>query len=355
MTDQLPKAKVLGSAPVWPPPPRAPLPPFPSPTETQPGDPQAGCWTHDAFATALPFTPPSTPTLAFHRGNFCGHRVPGAPYVPGGCQDGSLIFTWFLYEYSEEWQNKILDSYQAAGYTHIDFHRAAWMGYLEGVPGCERLVALDLVRKCVARGLYVIVNLAIDNGPPDETDWKSWVDGLISAGMQIGCLSWQADQRMSPLELCDYIEWAAPYLHDRGAIVSIHWINEACAWWDPADSPFEPNTCMRYQVCDRFSFQVWATGKIDFHYSQYNVDAAVLDTQPGEGGLIGAIQDVLESLTTQQLVVSEYEAQAMFDNPRERLEEYCDLKGRSMLTVKYDGRTLSGYLNGARQPDGSAL
>lgn len=344
-----------GPPQTWPPPPREPLPPFPQPTSRQPAPPEAGCWTYTAFNSALPFTPPQTPTLDFHRGNVCGHRVDGAPTVPGGCSDGSLIFTWFLYEYPEDWQDQILDSYQAAGYTHIDFHRAAWMGRLDGVPGCSKDVALDQVRKCVARGLYVIVNLAIDNGAPDPAELTPWIDDLIGAGMQIGCLAWQADQRMSPFDWCNYIAWAAPYLHDRGAKVSAQYMNSACAWWDPADAP-TPSTCSVYGVCDRFSFQAWTAGKIDYPYQQFNTEAPVLDDRPREGGMQGEIQNVLASLVSQKLVACEYDYQAEYDHPDTRWEIYGDLKGRSLMATSYQGKYCEGgYLGGCRQPDGSVL
>lgn len=342
----------------WPPPPRAPLPPFPTPTEDQPAPPQAGCWTHDAFGTALPFTPPSKPDIDFHRGNVCGHRVPGAPFVPGGTdKDPSLIFTWFLYEYSPEWQDRILDSYQACGYTHIDFHRAAWMGRLDGVPGCSMQTACELVRKCANRGLYVIVNLAIDNGPPDKSDWLDWVDALIAAGMAIGCLAWQADFRFpNPGDYCDYIAWAAPYLHDRGVKVSAQYVNHSCTWFNASDDPRTPNSCKDYGVCDRFSFMAWTADKIDYPYQQFNTEAPVLDTRPHEGGLIGETQDVLESVVTQKLVACEYSYQSQFDNPHEITEAYSDLKGRSILTASWDGKYCrGGYLGGCRQSDGSVV
>jgi hypothetical protein len=349
-----------GSAPppgVWPPPPREPLPPFPQPTETQPGAPQAGCWTHDAYGTALPFTPPSTPTLDFHRGNVCGHRVPGAPYVPGGCHDGSLIFTWFLYEYSPEWQDTILASYQAAGYTHINFHRAAWMGRLDGVPGCSQQEACDQVRKAKAAGLYVIVNLAIDNGPPDQADWMNWTDALIAAGMDIGVLAWQADQRFpNPGDYCQYIDWAAPYLHARGVKVAAQYMNHSCTWYNAGDDPRTPNSCKEFGACDRFSFMAWTADKIDYVYQQFDVNAPVLDTRPHQGGMLGEVTDVLVSLAGQKLCACEYSYQSQFDQPDQILESYSDLKGLSLLTASINGRyNEGGYLGGCRLPNGEVL
>lgn len=343
-----------GPVSVWPPSPREPLPAFPQPTEDQPSGPGAGCWTYDAFDAALPFTPPASPDLDFHRGNVMGLRVPGAPFVPGGTdRDPSLIVTWFLYLYSPEWQARILDAYQAAGYTHIDFHRAAWMGNLDSVPGCTQDAALALVKACADRGLFVISNLAIDNGPPDPNELKSWIDALSDAGMRIGCLAWQADQRMPPGDWCDYINWAAPYLHAKGCKVAAHYITDACAWW--SDENDDNRSGKQYDVWNRFDFQRWTADKIDYPYQQYNTEAPILDTRPRQGGLLGEARDVLRSLCGQKLVAAEYDMQAEFDDPANRLEVYGDLKGRCLMTATYGDRRMWGYLNGGRQPDGSVL
>jgi hypothetical protein len=339
-----------GSGPpsAWPPPPREPLPPFPSPTETQPPPPDASCWTHDAFATALPFTPPSTPTIDFHRGNFCGLRVPGAPYVPGCTeQDTSLIFTWFLYEYPRDWQERILDAYQACGYTHIDFHRADWLGLVDGVPGCDKSVALDLVRRCRDRGLTVIVNLAI-NATPDPNELKPWIDDLVGAGMAIGCIAWQINQLLLWPDIFDYIDWVCPYIHQQGVKTSVQWSLDACAVW-----PSE-----KYHVYSRFDFQRWTADKIDYIYQQYDTESPLLDERPHAGGILGEANDVLWSIAglPQKLVACEYDAQAEFNDPHARPERYGDLKGRCLLTAASHGRVMDGgYLNGARKPDGGVL
>lgn len=356
-TEALVKLATPPSSPApssWPPSPREPLPPFPQPTDEQPGDPQSGCWTHDAFDPALPFTPPDHPDLDFHRGNGCGMAMPSdAPAVPGTPRE--VYFSWFQYLFDAAWQKKNLAMYAAAGYTHLDFHRAAWMGRLDGVPGCDRQTALDQVKRATDAGQHVIVNLAIDNGPPDRDELMPWIDDLAKASMKIGCLAWQADQRMGPLDLADYIAWAAPELHARGVKTAIHWMNHACARWDAKDVP-APSTGSRYGFSDRFGFQRWCSGFIDFHYEQFSTEAPILDIRPRQGGMMGEIQDVLESLTTQKLVITEYGYRSRFDHPRTRLEAYdCDLKGRSLLSTSYKGKTISGYLGGNRQPDGSVV
>ena len=154
---------------VWPPAPRASLPPWPTPTSSQPGNPQAGCWTHDTVDPTLQFTPPSQPDIDFHRGNVMGLRCTDLPAVPGNSPDPSLVVTWFEYLYAQQGaRDRMLDAYAAAGYTHLDLHRATWMGRLDKVPGCSRQEALASVEAVAKRGLFPIVNLAIDDGPPDQ-------------------------------------------------------------------------------------------------------------------------------------------------------------------------------------------
>jgi len=343
---------ILGGSASWPPSPREALPPFPQPTETQPDGPYASCWTHDAYETALPFAPPSRPDIDFHRGNVMGVRCPGLPQVAGNSADPAFIVTWFEYLYARLGASRqMLGAHVAAGYTHMDLHRAAWMGRMadEGVPGCSRQEALDSVRRVAARIPYPIVNLAIDDGAPDPAELKPWIDDLIAAGMKIGCLAWQIDQRIPvPVDLCDYIDWAAPYLRARGCKVSTHWVLHGCAVYDDA-------TCAKYGVCDRFSFQRFCADRgVNYVYEQFDVNAPLLDTRPHEGGIIGEAVDMLKSLAgDMQLVIAEYDMQAEFNHPAERLERYGDLKGRSLLTARWAGRTISGFLNGDREPNGT--
>ena len=168
--------------------------------------------------------------------------------------------------------------------------------------------------------------------------------------MKIGCLAWQIDKRIPvPVELIDYIAWAGPYLHSKGVKVATHWQLSGCAVYDGA-------TEAKYGVHDRFSFQTWCADKVDYVYMQQNTEAPLLDTRPGEGGLIGEMSDTLISMAgNMKLIAAEYDMQAEFDDPFNRLEAYGDQKGRLLLTTTRNGRTISGYLNGGRQSNGGAL
>lgn len=353
-TNLLALSSAGASLPTWPPPPREPLPPWPTPTETQPGNPQSSAWTHDAFETALPYTPPSQPDIDHYLGNVMGVRSPGLPQVPGNSADPAFIVTWFEYLYHQLGAAaQMRGAHVASGYTHFNLHRAAWMGRMqdEGVPGCSRQDALDSVVRVARDFAFPAVNLAIDNGPPDPNELKPWIDDLVGAGMKIGVLAWQIDARIPvPVELCDYIAWCAPYLRERGMRVATHWILPGCAVYDDA-------TCAKYGVCDRFSFQAFFVKMGGNHtLMQQDVNAPILDTRPREGGLIGELQDTLRSMVgDQRLIAAENDMQAEFNDPAGRLELYGDLKNRCLQTVTANGRTLSGSFNGFRQPNGSIV
>jgi hypothetical protein len=338
--------------PVWPPvngrePFAQPL--FPPPTGDQPPAPRASCWTMDAFQSlVLPVTPPNKPDLDFHRGNFAGMRTPeGLPGLPGGPKE--VIFTWYLYLYDQMYAGqgyfeKWLAAYVACGYTHIDFQRAAWMGKIDGVPGCSMEAALDSVRKAKAAGLFVIVNLAIDDGPQDRAEMEPWIRALVAAGMDIGNLAWQADQRMTPGELWEYIQWAAPLLHSLGVKVGCHWMTDSCSLSQAADDPREPR-------CPIVGWREWhaaTANDIDYHYFQITTEGPIFDARPRTGGIIVAVAEVMSALTRQKLVFTEYDTQAEFNDPANRPEVYGDQKGYLVLICT----DCSGCLGGLRGPSG---
>ncbi len=294
-----------------------------------------------------------------------GVRVPGKQWVGGEPQDNGVprdptfLVTWFIYEQPPSEQVRILDYYrQVCGYYTIDFHLAAWTGRLvdEGAPGCSEAEALRQVTQARLRDLDVMVNLAVDNGAPDRTFIQYWIDRLVDAGMNLACPAWQIDQRINrPIELCDYLAWVVPYLQSRGVdVIMTHWVLHGCAVYDAA-------TCAAYGVCDRFSFQRWYDSIGGTHVGeQFDVDAPILDTRPHEGGVLGEASDMLRSFegTGLRLVVAEYDMQAEFNHPHERLELYGDQKGRSLLTARWTNSAglvyapKGGYLNGSRNSDG---
>jgi hypothetical protein len=131
------------------------------------------------------------------------------------------------------------------------------------------------------------------------------------------------------------------YAKQHGLKVAVHWINGACAWWDDL-------TCATYDICDRFSYQQKMTNIIDYHYMQVDPAGPIDELQSAES-------KVLQSLTTQKLVMAEDDAQAEYDNPHECLEIYGDQKGYLSQCINYNEKVMSGYYNGARRPSGLVL
>lgn len=335
-----PIAALVSVGGAWPPPPRASLPPWPSVTNQQPAPPQASCWADDLYTQPLPYVPPPTPTLDFHRGNFCGLRVPGAPYVPGSnAQHPDLIMTWFLYLYPPEWQTTILQTYVAAGYTHIDFHLPDWRGKVDGIPACSITEAVAICALAKSYGLFVTVNVL--PGDEDTIDPSlPWLDALTAAGVvNILCVAWQIDKYYQA-NLVDVTLPVVSYSQAHGLKTCQQWLNEACALW-----PYP-----QYDIYNRFDYARFMNGKIDYQYAQFDVNASVDAIQSQTAKLLQAYQ----GLST-KLVLSEYDAQAEYDNPDQRLELYGDQKGRLLQAASGYGLTCSGYLNGARREDGSVL
>lgn len=354
-----------GSSPpsAWPPPPREGYSPDTAPTTaTQPSGPRASCWTIDPYS----LTPSPLPDVydpAVLRGNVMGVRVPGKLWVPGEpCPpneqlQNEFMVTWFIYEQPPAQQRDSLNYYRnVCGYYTIDFQLAAWLGYLDGVPGCSESEALRQVSQARSMGLDVMVNLAVENGLPDRAFITAWIDKLVAAGMNLACPAWQIDHRINvPMEMCEYLAWVVPYLRAKGVnVVMTHWVNHGCAVYDP-------DTCAAFGVCDRRSFQRFYAGLGGTHVGeQFDVDAEMLDTRPHTGGILGEAGDMLKSFdgTDLRLVVAEYDMQAEFNTPYDRIELYGDMKGRGLLTASWtapNGRIYvpnGGYLNGSRNPDG---
>lgn len=325
-----------GSSPIiWPPPPRAPLPAFPSIVAQQPPPPYAGCWASAQYGVALPFTPPPVPTVSFFRGNFCGVRVPG--YAGGDGPDPSLMITWQLTNNAPDEAQKAIAYYTGVcGYTHL----------VLSIPQVKNQGKTldDLIRVAAyakAAGLFVCV-VAVSDGDPFSVA-VPWLDALRAQGLlDIVCFCWQTNFYYSPSALIPELDAGAAYSHDHALLFVVQWANEADAWWDD-------ETCTQYGICDRFAFQAYFTDKIDVHLHQCNTEAPIDEVQSG-------LAKILQSLTTQKLCMCENTAQAQYDTPYERLEKYGDLKGRLSLVASWHDKVMDGgYFNGGRREDGSVL
>lgn len=332
-----------GSAPPvsWPPPPREALPPFPSATGDQPGPPQASCWSANGdYLRDRPRHIPDRPDRRWHRGNFCGVRVPGLT-EGGNDKDPSLMFTWDWPRFSPSQRTLAIQYYaRVCGYTHAVLSR----------PQClnQGLQLDDLRRTCdesKAAGQFNCV-AAVSDGFTFENAIP-WLEALHADGtLDVVCFAWQADKWYEPAAIVQGILENAAWSHPLGLLTTIHWGGgyggwaESCACWSP-------ETEAQWGIHDRFTFQRRLLSDLDGHYGQCNTEA---DIDAVQSWLYKAFVAMPEPMF---LVCAEDDAQAEYNQPHQRLERWGDLKGRLAVSASPDGRV--SYLNGAREMDGSVL
>jgi hypothetical protein len=168
-----------GRQPLPTPVPRAPLPPFESP-----GPPD-----YDPVNSVPPsnLTIPARPNLRFHRGNFCGIRVPGLPPVSGGSSDPTLLLTWFLFKYTPDQVQQALTLYGQAGYSHVYL---SWPDARDtGGLSISQFVSLCLTIR--QRGFYVGVFFGSKDFDPHDDGvggWPSRCQALCQALSSAGAI-----------------------------------------------------------------------------------------------------------------------------------------------------------------------
>ena len=348
---------LLGSAPQppWPPSPRAPLPPLPA------GD----------YDKVMPFAPPSQPDLAFYRGNFCGIRVPGAPAVPGGSADTDLMMTCLLDNYPQAWQEQFLNIYAyRCGYTHLQRSIGHALYY-----GSSMQSFLDLSRKAQSYGLFCDQWLISNEIPgfqnnQDATYWAPilgpYIDQMLGAGvMDLCCPSWQMDQvnQGAPGNpTISIIAYVAGKLSPSIPVYT-HWVNEALAWWKTGGEVWS-DQYQTINVYDRFTWWQCMNYYLTGGHHQGNGQTAIDDPQLYQDKMKdtlnpfydGRMGHSLRSGSNFKLDTFESTAQLQFDG--QCSEEIGDRTGYILTCTTSDvGATLgmSGYGNGARNPDGSTL
>lgn len=344
----------------WPPPPRAPLPPFPPP----PGH----------YDSVMPVAPPDHPDLYFYRGNFCGIRVPGAPYVPGGPQPGNtdLMMACLLDNYPPAWQEQFLEIYaRQCGYTHLQRSIGHALYY-----GSSMASFIALSKKAQRCGLFCdqwLISAEIPGflNNQDAAYWAPilgpYIDQLLGAGvMDACCPSWQMDgvNYNAPgnptISIIAYVAGKLP-----GTVpVYTHWINEALAWWKTGGEVWS-DQYQTVNIHDRFTWwrAMWPylTGG---HY-QGNTVLARTDPETYQG----KIRDTLNNFVNGNM--GQAQRRGLGENYRltnfecsaqEQFDGYCteldgDKTGYLLTCTKADGYVagMSGYGNGARYPDGRAL
>lgn len=359
---------------VWPPPPRAPLPPDP------PGQ----------YDRVLPFTPPSQPDKLFYRGNFCGVRVPGIPLLPG--MAGYTVPPWnqnqapfcppiMAQDLMFYWAKGLTDAvssyfqvYLRDGYTHLQVS----VGHaVEAGLSPDQLVAFCWAAK--SAGIRFLDFWWLGGGPwgwdserPDihpenrDRDWAYWWGVIqpywqaVLSLMDCCCVGWQLDgyNTADPRQIDS--TWQAPIQNiiDGFAALCVpleipigtHWRNEAGAWPSPPNPYGLP--------VDRFGWWKRQHGELTWfhHQGDVNLDigtyqAKLVDTLnpfgDGRMGTSGLFGDRPYSL-----IVYEDSAQAQFNLYMN--EDEGDQRGY-LLSCTHAASHVGGYGNGARLPDGSVL
>lgn len=326
----------------------------------------------------LPFTPPSREDASFYRGQFCGIRIPGAPWVPGcNAANTDLMMTCLLDRYPVEWQDAFLLKYAQDGY--MDLQRSwghAMASPDEGWPGVslEQFNALSRTAQRVY-GLridqWIIGGGALYNCNQPLEYWQPIIDELVDSFLAAGvmdkaCVGWQLDQLFGATPGNDCMRVLA-YCADRiptGIPVFTHWMNEALAWWKTGGEVWTD----RYgsiNVHDRFSW--WLAMRPYLTGGHHQGDTTIARTQPKLyqdklRDTLNAFHDGRMGLSRRtgvevpfQLTVFECSAQDQFDGKTS--EDTGDQVGYILMCTQSDGtnQPMNGYGNGGRMPDGVVL
>lgn len=332
----------------WPPPPRAPLPPQNEGTwET--ADPNVPVTFHPVFTT-LPQEPPDKPDIRFWRGDVWGVTVPGLPHVEGAATPGTpaaeRVLTYFLGRYGRAWEDRILEAHRAAGYTHMTL-----LGQDEFAYGMSEAEFIAMSKRVKAAGFFVHQagrsKYYTDAHNPDLTIAQRIGEKLLDAG---ACDIWTPAGEMnywSPAIVRQMIDQDAAWLNHRARMM-LHFYPHYISW--PEDKV-------------ESSAEWW-------HKNTGKVDGVLYQGDPSwtAGMMAARLQDVQVRLVAggvYQLPVS-YDVVAYEDiatqqyangstgNGRLADEAEGNLRGFENCCVPGPIR-ISGYGNGGRRPDGSAL
>lgn len=331
--------------------PRTPLGPFPQPQNYE-----------------LPTLEPYARDLYTYRGNFCGLRMPGAPWpIPGGNDANSTcIMACLLDNYPRAFQDRYLQAYAEAGYTHLQRSIGHSIYYGHSVAD-----HIELSRRAQRLGLWcdewLMGGGEGDSWPfklRDQTVayWKPllnpYIGQLLDAGViDHACVGWQLDQFNIPgnalIEIIQYVAQRLP----RSIPLYTHWVNEALAWWKTGGEIWQDEYQM-INVQDRFTWwqamNPYLTGghhQGDTHMARTDLKLyqdKMRDTaEPFANGRMGVS---LRTGTARalQLVAFESTAQEQFDGSCPEIEG--DMIGYVLSAI-----TNGNYGNGGRRLDGTAL
>lgn len=167
-------------------------------------------------------------------GNMCGVRVPGAPAVPGGAADASLILSWFYDRYPAEWRAQIRAAWESRGDVDV---LLSWPD--SRVYGHSPQQFMDTCAELIANGFRpCVMGCSKDDDPADVPAILAGLSQvlplLISAGvMPRFCIGWELSLWLSPTQVQELIDALTPALMAQQIKCYVHFQEGYFAFQQP--------------------------------------------------------------------------------------------------------------------------
>lgn len=169
----------------------------------------------------VPFKKPFQPAPRFWKGNMCGVRVPGAPPVPGGSADDSLILSWFYDRYDAAWRAQIRLAWHDRGLTHVLLSwpdsRAVGATPASFKATCQELLA-DGFSPCV---MWCSKLYDPTDAPGIMANVQPALDLLIGI-VPLFCVGWELSLWLTPSVVQELIDAMAPQITPWGGRLYVH-------------------------------------------------------------------------------------------------------------------------------------
>lgn len=351
------------AAPVSPYPPpqaRGPLPPF-DPALVESGEPGSPPVLHPVY-TEMWSPPLPSPNIRWWRGDAWGVTIPGLPVIYNAAgqatsSQGERALTWFLDQWSREWQDKILEGHAVRGYTHFSICPQESM---RGPSQLSLSQYIDMAKRVKQACPYVhhLVRSKMYDDGHDITDMNAIIQALLDADVcQVHTPAWEMNY-LSP-DICRRMIDNDAAIVGTSAYVMLHFFPHYITW-QPDGHPPEEFWEKNYGAVDGVLYQM------DPHWSAGMMSARINDAQTRlcPGGMWGLGDSGRRDPKTGELhpidIVSwEQIATCQFydsndGNGRKATEDQGNLKGFEVLCTP-GPMPIMGVGNGGRWPDGRVL
>lgn len=186
--------------------------------------------------------PPFQPAPRFHRGNFCGVRVPGLPFIEGGSADTELVYMPFYPRYSDGDRAKIRQAYgqirpgSTEPLTHVWLSAsdaAVWgIGPIEFLGACVEWRQAGFFPGVNLRS-KIYPNVPVQNVPEQLALLEPYISTLLASDPIV--VTWvligmELNIGLSPEDVQALIDAWAPRFVARGIPVYVHFGPGIFAW-----------------------------------------------------------------------------------------------------------------------------